>query len=48
MLAGWTASHGDHSWQLNARRDDHSEFGGETTWGAAYGYRINRQRNNFV
>lgn len=43
VLAGWTASHGDHSWQLNARRDDHSEFGGETTWGAAYGYRINRQ-----
>ena len=43
FLAGWTASLGDHSWQLNARRDDHSEFGGETTWGVAYGYRLSRE-----
>lgn len=42
-LIGWTASVGDHSWQLNARRDDHSEFGGQNTWGAAYGYRLTKE-----
>lgn len=41
-LLGWTASAGDHSWQLNARRDEHSEFGGQNTWGAAYGYRLSQ------
>ncbi|MDR2189513.1 MAG: TonB-dependent receptor [Azonexus sp.] len=43
ILAGWTAALGDHHWQLNARRDDHSQFGGENTWSAAYGYRLSRQ-----
>lgn len=43
VLAGWTAALGDHNWQINARRDEHSEFGGENTWGAAYGYRLSRE-----
>jgi vitamin B12 transporter len=40
FLAGWSAHRNQHSWQLNARHDKHSEFGGKTTWGAAYGYQI--------
>ena len=43
ILAGWSAALGDHNWQINARRDKHSEFGGENTWSAAYGYRLNRE-----
>ena len=40
VLAGWSAGHGAHSWQLNARRDDHSTFDGHTTYSAAYGYQL--------
>ncbi|MDR3324258.1 MAG: TonB-dependent receptor [Zoogloeaceae bacterium] len=40
LLVGWTAHAGDHSWQLNARNDDHSRFGHETTYSLAYGYQI--------
>lgn len=40
FLVGWTAHLDKHGWQLNARRDKHSEFGGKTTYGAAYGYQI--------
>ncbi|MDR2690504.1 MAG: TonB-dependent receptor [Azoarcus sp.] len=40
LLAGWTASVGKHHWQLNVRRDNHSEFDGKTTYGAAYGYQV--------
>jgi vitamin B12 transporter len=43
MLIGWSAAHGPHSWQLNARSDDHSRFGARNTHGLAYGYRIDRQ-----
>ncbi|MCL2636355.1 MAG: TonB-dependent receptor [Betaproteobacteria bacterium] len=43
ILAGWTAAIGDHNWQINARHDQHSEFGGENTWSAAYGYRLSRE-----
>jgi len=39
-LAGWTANWGRHRWQLNARRDNHSAFGGKTTYAVAYGYQI--------
>lgn len=31
---------GDHELQLAARYTDHSDFGGESTWNAEYGYRI--------
>lgn len=39
-LLGWTASLGRHRWQLNGRRDDHSSFGGKSTYSASYGYQI--------
>ncbi len=32
---------GDHELHLAARYTDHSDFGGQTTWNAEYGYRIN-------
>jgi vitamin B12 transporter len=31
---------GDHELQLAGRYTDHSDFGGESTWNAEYGYRI--------
>ena len=40
VLAGWTANHEKHRWQFNIRRDNHSEFGGKTTFAAAYGYQL--------
>jgi vitamin B12 transporter len=40
FLAGWTAHLSRHGWQLNTRRDKHSEFGGKTTYSVAYGYQI--------
>lgn len=40
LLAGWTANYGSHRWQLSARHDDHSEFGGEGTYALAYGYQL--------
>lgn len=43
LLAGWTATTGNHNWQINARRDVHSEFGGENTWSLAYGYSLTRE-----
>ncbi|WP_405238168.1 TonB-dependent receptor domain-containing protein [Lentisalinibacter orientalis] len=33
--------HRDHEVQLAARYTDHSDFGGQSTWNAEYGYRIN-------
>lgn len=36
LNGGWQA----HSWQLNLRRDDNSQFGGFNTWGIGYGYEI--------
>jgi vitamin B12 transporter len=39
-LLGWTAGFGPHKVQLNARRDDNSQFGGKTTGYAGYGYQI--------
>jgi vitamin B12 transporter len=38
LALGYALRSGDHSLQLNARRDDDSEFGGHTTGGAAYAY----------
>ncbi len=40
LLAGWNASIDQHRLQLNLRRDDNSQFGGETTGSAAYGYQF--------
>jgi vitamin B12 transporter len=40
LIAGWTANHGNHRWQLSARHDDHSEFGEQNTYALAYGYQI--------
>lgn len=39
-FVGLNGDQGAHSWQLNARRDDNSQFGGNNTWFAGYGYRI--------
>ncbi|MDR0673224.1 MAG: TonB-dependent receptor [Zoogloeaceae bacterium] len=41
FLLGWTAHLEKHSWQINARRDKHSEFGSESTYGLSYGYQFN-------
>lgn len=40
VLAGLTGSHGAHSWQLSARHDDNSQFGGANTYGAHYGLQV--------
>jgi vitamin B12 transporter len=42
-LAGYTANIGNHRMQLNARRDNNSQFGNKTTGGAAYGYQITNE-----
>ena len=39
-LIGWTDKIGAHNWQLNARYDDNSVYGGKATYAAAYGYQI--------
>lgn len=39
-FVGLSGSAGAHSWQVNARRDDNSQFGANDTWFAGYGYRI--------
>ena len=43
VFAGLNGVAGAHSWQLNARRDDNSQFGGSSTGYAGYGYQINSQ-----
>ncbi|MBE2257475.1 MAG: TonB-dependent receptor [Rhodobacteraceae bacterium] len=40
LLAGWNANIGKHRVQLNLRRDDNSQFGGENTGSASYGYQF--------
>lgn len=40
VFAGLNGSAGAHSWQVNARRDSNSQFGGSTTGFAGYGFRI--------
>ncbi|WP_213954245.1 TonB-dependent receptor [Variovorax sp. dw_954] len=39
-FVGLNGNAGAHSWQLNARRDENSQFGNHDTWFAGYGYRI--------
>jgi vitamin B12 transporter len=43
FMLGWVARSGKHDWQINARSDQHSEFGHENTYSLAYGYRITPQ-----
>ena len=40
LALGYTLRHGAHTMQLNARRDDDSEFGGQSTGTAAYAYAL--------
>jgi vitamin B12 transporter len=40
FLLGWTANWGSNRWQVNARRDINSVYGGKSTWSAAYGYQF--------
>lgn len=40
LLAGWNGSIGQHRLQLNLRRDDNSQFGGQNTGSASYGYQF--------
>lgn len=40
VFAGLNGNSGPHSWQLNLRRDQNSQFGGENTGFAGYGFRI--------
>lgn len=40
VFAGLSGNQGNHSWQVNARRDRNSQFGGSSTGFAGYGYRI--------
>jgi vitamin B12 transporter len=40
LLAGWNGSLGNHSFQVNVRRDNNSQFGAKSTHTAGYGYRI--------
>lgn len=42
FFIGWHGDYQRHSWQVSARHDDHSQFGGETTYGLAYGYQLTR------
>ena len=42
VFAGLNGTSGGHSWQLNARRDDNSQFGGSSTGHAGYGYQFNQ------
>ncbi|MFT3720730.1 TonB-dependent receptor domain-containing protein [Pseudorhodoferax sp.] len=40
LFAGLNGSAGAHSWQVNGRHDDNSQFGSANTWFAGYGYQI--------
>ena len=42
-LAGWNGNLDKHRLQLNLRRDNNSQFGGETTGSASYGYQFTPQ-----
>lgn len=43
LVAGWTANHGIHRWQVSGRHDDHSSFGTANTYALAYGLQLARQ-----
>lgn len=39
-FVGLNGSQGAHTWQVNLRHDDNSQFGGFNTYGLAYGYNL--------
>ncbi len=39
-FVGLNGAAGRHSWQANLRRDDNSQYGGFTTYGAGYGFEV--------
>lgn len=41
LVLGWSGSQAAHFWQLGARRDVNSQYGGKNTETMAYGYRFN-------
>lgn len=43
VFAGLSGTAGPHSWQVNVRHDDNSQFGGSSLGYAGYGYQFNRQ-----
>ncbi len=43
VFVGLNGDAAGHSWQLNVRRDDNSQFGGATTGFAGYGYKLTRE-----
>lgn len=43
VFAGLNGEAAAHSWQLNVRRDDSSQFGGATTGFVGYGYKLTRE-----
>ena len=43
VFAGLNGATGPHSWQLNVRHDDNSQFGGSNTGYAGYGYQFSSQ-----
>lgn len=43
LFAGINGASGAHSWQVNARRDENSQFGNSSTGYAGYGYQIDSQ-----
>ncbi|GAB1394586.1 TonB-dependent receptor [Rhodocyclaceae bacterium] len=43
LLAGWNGRFDRHLLQFNLRRDDNSQFGGETTGYVGYGYQLTPQ-----
>ena len=43
VFVGINGDAAGHSWQLNVRRDDNSQFGGATTGFAGYGYKLTRE-----
>lgn len=40
LVLGWNGDLGAHFWQIAARHDDNSQFGGKTTHTLGYGYRF--------
>lgn len=45
VFAAWNANLNDHRWSVSGRHDDHSEWGGQNTWGLAYGYQLSKTLN---
>ena len=45
FMLGWSAQWNRHSWQINARHDDNSQFGHRSTGSLAYGYQLTPQWN---